>query len=508
MEETSLSKIITDYLLENYSIEINTRGNVKVEDFSFTGHGLPKRVFKKFLSDRKDYESIHKPFLTMSDAEIIEELSSVIPTIKDNLLGHVDHLAAASFNEDTGVKTSTESYMSYLPIINVEDPKGSAIMVDKNTGRVSTLEERSWERVVGSKHVALVKEVGHCGKFEYNPRSINAYIQRGTIYGDETIFNKFLPPSYRVERNLKPKLDPRFINFLEGLFLESCRSYAYNWLYYSSFKKIPTYLVLVGAGGIGKNLLAEALKRIHGDTNFTKAPSSALDTKFNGHLEDCTMLYYDECKFSAGREGANTRKNRLKEWANDYVPVEKKGIDSKNRDIFCSAIIATNNDSDVHLEQLDRKFSVMELSEERLEKRIGAEDTYFLWEYLDDPDMPDALLNYLQDKIDPDFNPHMEYKGPKFDKLVVSSLYGWQQDLLFNYVLNTQTPYISLKKCREDISLFPKHTTKIDDFLKNFRWKGEDLGKIVTLEGQQKIKVNEKFCPAKREEHSLNKMEE
>jgi len=504
MESTSLSNNILNYLAENFEISTNTRGNAKVDDFNFGGAGLAKRFCKRFLSDRKIYEDIDKSLLVLSDKEIIEEVSNVLPTIRERLLSHVQSIEISKVSDSTGIEVDKDAYLNAIPVVDMEDVKGRAIMVDKSSLRRSLVEEKSWERIVGSKHVALVKEVGYCGRFKYDPRDSRPYSQMETSLGKETLYNLYVPPVYRESRDLKAALDPRFIKFLDGLFQDSCRDYAYNWLYHSCFKRMPVYLVLVGAGGIGKNLLAEALKYIHTSFNFKKAPPSALESKFNGHLENCTMLYYDECKFSAGKEGRTIRKNKLKEWANECVPIENKGQDPINRDIFCSAIIATNNDSDVHLDQLDRKFSVMELSEERLEKRLGLEDTQFLWEYIKDPGFSDAFINYLEKKVDLKFNPHVEYKGPKFDQLVLSSLYGWQQELL-DRIQNSQTPHISIKDCRENISLFPKHNTKVDDFLKNFTVDRDSLGKIVTIDGSPKIKVNEKFLPKTNEGMNLNK---
>jgi len=214
------------------------------------------------------------------------------------LLSHVQSIEISKVSDSTGIEVDKDAYLNAIPVVDMEDVKGRAIMVDKSSLRRSLVEEKSWERIVGSKHVALVKEVGYCGRFKYDPRDARPYSQMDTSLGKETLYNLYVPPVYRESRDLKAALDPRFIKFLDGLFQDSCRDYAYNWLYHSCFKRMPVYLVLVGAGGIGKNLLAEALKYIHTSFNFKKAPPSALESKFNGHLENCTMLYYDECKFS------------------------------------------------------------------------------------------------------------------------------------------------------------------------------------------------------------------
>jgi hypothetical protein len=506
MEETSLSSKLSLYLLQNFEISFNKSGSIRVNDFSLAGNGLAKKFFNAFLSDRSKYKDIHEPFLILSDKDIIEEVSNVLPSIKDKITSHMQEAEYKEITESSEFEISKDSYLNAVPIVDIGDKNGKSYMFDKVTQRVLPVEEKAWEKLVGSKHANAMREVGYGGRFNFNPTSLEPFTKIHTSLGTEVEYNTFIPPAFRLERDRSLKLDPIFIDFLNGLFLDSCKDYAFNWLYHSCFNRVPIYLVLVGAGGIGKNLLAEALKMIHGSTNFIKAPPSALDTKFNGHLQDCTMLYYDECKFSAGREGVTTRKNRLKEWANDFVPIEVKGVDAVNKNIYCSAIIATNNDSDVHLERLDRKFSVMELSEDRLEKRMGLKNTHFLWEYIKTPEFANAFLNYLEDQINPDFNIFVEYKGAKFDQLVLSSLYGWQTDLL-DRIQTAQTKYIPLKVLKEEIPLFPRHNTKVLDFLKNFTIEENSLGTIVTIDGKYKIKIDDALLPKEIEDSSLDKLE-
>ena len=40
--------------------------------------------------------------------------------------------------------------------------------------------------------------------------------------------------------------------------------------------------------------------------------------------------------------------------------------------------------------------------------------------------------------------------------------------------------------------------------LKNFTWEGESIGKIVTIDGRSKIKINEKLLPPVKKEHPLD----
>lgn len=497
MGEISTSKKLANYLLENHDISRTQRGKIKVDDFTLGGNGVATRFLNTFIKpNRAILKEVNEDWLLLNDVELKDQVLNIFPSVMEALEDHVRAIEADEAREGIELPNHNDYLLEYTPVIDMQDPRGGAKMLDNATGRINpTITERAWERAVGAKHAKLMFELRYGGLFEYNPRDLEPHIVSTLNGKDITIYNTYFPPGHRIERNREAKLDQRFIDFLEGFFLDSCRSYAYNWLYHSTFKKMETYLVMVGAGGIGKNLLAEALKYVHGVSNFTKAPPSALDSKFNGHLVDSTMVYYDECRFSSDSYGNTTKKNRLKEWSNDYVPVEIKGVDAKNMDIYCSAIIATNNDSDVHLEQLDRKFSVMELTEERLEKRLGVETAQFLWRYIKEDDFPDAFLNWLEERINPDFNIFQEYKGEKFNQLVLSSLLTWQSELLFNFVLSGMSEKYSFKELKENIPYFPNSSAKVNDFLINFIWEGESLGKVVKDNGINTVIVNDKFKP-------------
>ena len=507
MEETSLSIKIANYLIENFELSTTQRGAVKIGDFSLSGVGLAKRFTTNIILENKScLKEIDESLLTKKDSDIITEMTNYLPSAIEYLHKYMleDRVNKTSDNIDTII--NKEDYINAVPVVDMEDPRGSAIMLDKTTWRPSLVEERAWERIVGPQHVDTLRKIGYCGRFEYNPYSLNPFREIQTSLGTESMYNKYIPPKTKTERDLTIKLDKRFVEFFEGLFTtEGSRQYAIDWILSSTERKNPVYMVLVGAGGIGKNLLAESLKYLHGSTNFTKAPPSALNSKFNGHLDQCTMLYYDECKFSPDKGGGNIRKNRLKEWANDYVPVEKKGLDAKDSSIYCSAIISSNHDSDIHLEQLDRKFSAMELSSERMEKRLGIENTRWIWDYIQHTDFPQGFLSYLNENASKEFNENIEYRGQKFEDLIISSLTTWQYELLFTYILSGQSKHYKLSSLKENVPMFPTRYSKVNDFLENFTWDNVKLGRIVTVDGSKVVKVNDKFAPVENKGMDLNK---
>lgn len=495
--EISLSQKLINYLEENCNIYMNGE-YVVIDSITLKGRSYSKAIYDTYFQDKRVISKIDSELLMLSDAMLADKIKTEIGLIRNPLEMKLKAQALEEVKASSEIDTDTTKYHNYKPVVDITSKYGDAFIVDKRTCHVVDVTERAWNRLVGPEKVQMESKIPAGGRFEYDPNTINPVKDASEYDAATKIYNKYIPPHHRFKRNRDVKLDPRAIKFFETFFEDSCRTYAYNWIYHSAFTRIPIYLVLVGRGGIGKNFLAEVLKTIHGATNFNKAPQSSLSNRFNSHLADCTMVYYDECKFSAGPEGKNTRKNKLKEWANEYVPIEMKNVDARDANIYCSAIIATNNESDVHLDSEDRKFSVMELCKDRMEIRLGKEDTIFLWEYLKDPLFPDAVLNYLENIIDKDFNVQVEYKGPMFESLVISSLSTWQSDIR-EVVIGNSDEKIALDQLKDKWSVPPK-LKKIEDFINNHtESNGEKLGEFVKVEGRPYIKINEKFLAPKND---------
>lgn len=498
MGSGSLSKDIAIYLVKNYDVQYSRRGHVRVGEFSLSGNGLAKKFYNFFVaSDKEAFLAIDKDLVLKSESDAVRKLEPVMDSIRDYLMAHVKAVESKKFVEKSEIINSTDIFDNILPVVDIQSPIGSSVMVDKVSGHVVPfITERAWEKVVGKAAAIKMTELQYNGLFEYNPRSTKSSKPEATPVGEVIKYNKYVPPAWKVTQR-DNELDTLFLEFFDTLFGTECRQYVIDWTWATVNTRVPVYLVMVGTGGIGKNLYAEALRQLHGQFNFKKAPATCLDTKFNGHLADCTILYYDECRFSSG-EGRNTRKNKLKEWANEFVPVEKKGVDAADQEIYCSAIIATNNDSDVDFEQADRKFSVVELSTIRLEKRMGVKRAHQLWDYVLSDEFGGAFANWLEENASPNFESHIEYKGPRFNELVITSLYGWKQELR-EMIMAKEAPEYSCEGLRDRITNFPRQTAKINDFIKNFLEDGAPLGKIEVKQGIKFIIPADKFIPPEQE---------
>lgn len=496
MEETSISSKLSDYLIKTYPITETSKGSqskIRVADFIVGGTSLAKRFHHKFIKDnKKDLANVLGDLVFESDDKIIQELNNILPTIQNRI---EDHMLETRVSKTKVIDTdmNKDFFISLVPVIDIESPKAEAKMLISDTLRYTDVTESSWAKIVGQQHAKAMYSLGYAGSFEYNPTTTNPLRKENTTHGVLNYYNTYIPPVVKLNLNTEAKLDQRFIDFLNHFFKDSCRQYAVNWIRQSQYEKMEAYLLLVGAGGTGKNLLASAIGYLHGLSNFHKAPASALNSKFNGHLLGCTMVYYDECKFTTDKNDT-APKNRLKEWANQLIPIEKKGQDSKDVEIYCSAIISTNNDSDVHLSQLDRKFSPMEITNERLELVFDPKTVKWLWDYIATEEFPHAFHNWLEQNRTMDFKKHTEYRGERFNQLVLSSLTTWEQQLL-DLIQTKKSKEYTIKFLKENIPYFPFHKAKVEDFLRSFKVEGKTLGSITLKEGYPVVKVSEHFSP-------------
>ena len=93
-------------------------------------------------------------------------------------------------------------------------------------------------------------------------------------------------------------------------------------------------------------------------------------------------------------------------------------------------------------------------------------------------------------------------KEVEMNKVVIRSLLTWQNEILYSYILSGVSDRYSFKELRENIPYFPKSSSKVNDFLINFIWEGDSLGKVVKENGINVVLVNDKFKPI------VNKSEE
>ncbi len=201
------------------------------------------------------------------------------------------------------------------------------------------------------------------------------------------------------------------------------RDYFFDWINKSLTARAYTFLVLCGEKGIGKGLIQQMIFALHGAKNAIEGKQSTLSTQFNAQLEDCRLIWFDEARI------ARDDVNNLKRILNDYVAIEKKGVDAKHTRVFFSAVISNNDVSDNYLEHDDRRFAPLELT---TEPWIKAADTEWFNEFInalrpESRELAQLGAWILKNGRKASIKPQEPYTGAKFKEIVEASLARWQE---------------------------------------------------------------------------------
>lgn len=260
-----------------------------------------------------------------------------------------------------------------------------------------------------------------------------------------------------------------------------CRDFLLDWMHFSLVSRCETYLVLNGAKGIGKNILAEHLmKPLIGKDYFTIAPESALESNFNSYLSGKRLVLLDEVKADLPPKVA-----KLKRYINEYQNVEFKGVDAtKDSKTFNSFILSNNDETDVRLSWDDRRFSVIDLTRTKLEDAWDRSDIQDLVRIDDEVFSQFAhWIFYRTPKVMVD--EFSVWKGSHFYRLCYSSLPEWSKaliDLILSrqYLSYTMSDLKRVYRARNSGGSIPR-IQKIADFLENYRHDGKYC--LATIEG-------------------------
>ena len=202
--------------------------------------------------------------------------------------------------------------------------------------------------------------------FIYDPRG--KLVSRGQ---DKLVeFNCYAPPTSLHENFYSKSALPLvqnppsiYLEFLTHFTAQDQRSVSFilDWIANSLTGRNLTYLTTCGDMGIGKGILGDILKALHGSSNYLLANDSILKTGFNIAAKNKTCIYLDEISIKTSEE-----LDRLKAFVNNEMLYTAKGKDSVNEENYANLYISTNRPEEIKLEAGDRRFSVVELTEEKL----------------------------------------------------------------------------------------------------------------------------------------------
>jgi hypothetical protein len=152
-------------------------------------------------------------------------------------------------------------------------------------------------------------------------------------------------------------------------------------------------IVLRGGQGVGKGAAVWPLLRMLGQHGIHLSDVRHLTGQFTGHLEDCSLVFLDEAIASDDEKA----KARLKALITEpTITIERKYHDAsvvKNR---LHIILATNNQWAVNLDKDDRRFCVLDVSDEHAKDKRYFDALYYELEHGGD----EALLYHLLHEVD------------------------------------------------------------------------------------------------------------
>lgn len=459
-------------------------------------------------SEKIDHKNFSDFFLRLTKEPQFKEFSSLLteaPTpnvfFEDFRRGLKAFQVSLKYSGSKGIDVIKDfSYENFIPFISIENAN-KKMFYHKLTGEIHDLDYKTYELTVDKD----LRRIPIRAVIDFNPYRPEHIYRAESRYGQEcTHINLFKRPEWQFPRELTVEeradycqLPPIIDRFMSHLFPDShCRNYVYDWLHWALTKRCETYLVLNGAKGIGKGVFTDYIcKQLIGKDNHKLAPPSGLDSNFNAILENCRMIVFDEFRIDE-----DDKINKLKRYINKDQMIEHKGIDvSKTVQTYNSFVISSNSLSDMRIAWDDRRFSVMDISETKLDEKWSAKEIQDLIESIeeDDSDIMKQFGYWLLYRK-PEANEFAVYKGSHFYKLCYSSLPEWSKVIIDEATsgIYESLDDVSLKlsyKERNPLGKFPQ-TFRVEDFLKNYKHQGKSyLGEIVKDGKNWYIKVSTEF---------------
>ena len=278
-------------------------------------------------------------------------------------------------------------------------------------------------------------------EFVYDP------FKRQRVYeGDDLIsyFNNYEPPTWMVDEygqykevervDKMPELFHRFfIHLSNGK--ESEYDYIIKWLANAIQDRNFCVLAAIGAPGIGKGVLGNIMLGLVGLNNFTKTDNKLISKDFNAQIKNKRLVFCDEINIKK-----TNHMNKFKDLVNDKIEIEGKGKDAKLDDNHASIYVASNNLDSLYIPENDRRFSVIELTNNRLDSQFTVEEIEQLNDLKNIEELGKYLYHYEVDK-DEMLKVH---RSQRLEDIKLSTLTDAQEWFLEDYAVEKKGQVIDL----------------------------------------------------------------
>ena len=362
----------------------------------------------------------------LSKEQIKQVISRKNPTMQESSINK-------AIEESTGVQYELVQKIMRSELISNMKDKGSTIyLYDPFCSEIKSIEYSQLKYLFDRKTINQL-DIRPC-EFVYDPFRQEKIYENGDLV---TYFNTYEPPNWMVDEfgqylkyietvNNIPKMYQKFFKHLTND-KESEYSYILKWLANSIQDRNFCVLSAIGAPGIGKGVLGDIMVGLVGSNNFCKTDNRLIRKDFNNQFKNKRLVFCDEINIKK-----TDHMNKFKDLINQRIEIEGKGENAVNYENFASIYIASNNMDSLFIPENDRRFSIIELTNKRLDSVFNSQE---IDELIDEKNVTELARYLYHLEVDKDEMLKVHRSG-RTEEIRLSSLTDAQEWFIEDYAVD------------------------------------------------------------------------
>lgn len=367
------------------------------------------------------------------------------------------------------------------------------VLIDKKTQRLSDYKWKALAnrmKIVDPNRVKTIHGESPALKMIFDPDKPTGLNKVDTFLE----YNSYEIPEWKKGYIKNGEPNPLVIRFYEHLIPdETQRRVLFSEIYRMITSRLQVaQLLYTKTKGVGKNVYVEHMSHMVGTHNYFPLESGFLKGNFTGEIRRRRLLFIDEARLLKESE-----KDKFKQLLNDEIVVAPKYLTPIKERNFASFILATNHNYTVWVEPNDRRFSIFDITENKLNKVLKRSEIKQLVERVfPDPQEQVNFFEYVKENMDPNYDRNDYFLNSKKAWEIIKQTARDPYKYVMDEIEAKKKPlsYIELKKgfqskFQERGNRFPL-IEDLDVFFKEFcPWP--DYKQIIEVD------INERYvCPA------------
>ena len=323
-------------------------------------------------------------------------------------------------------------------------------LLDPQSKEVVRIKEKKITRLCEDRQeVKSVLASIYPANFTYNPFEATRLYRQNSDW----FYNCYVPPTWyekifyskgKLKVSKQETLPTLYKQFFTHLVQGHSESFDYVLMWLSNALRDRNYCVLTAIGnqGIGKGVLGEIMRLLVGEKNFHTSDTRLITKDFNKQFKNKRIVFCDEIQILKVEHV-----NKFKALINDMIEIEGKGENAVEVKNYASIYIASNNFDSIRLTDDDRRFSIIELTDQKLIGHMSTDEIGSLIE----PENIEKLAQYLWHlKIDKD-EMKLPFRSSRTEEVRLAGLKDWEEWLFDDYAIENQGKEVELKNVSEAV---------------------------------------------------------